>query len=68
MKPEEWDRHKELIVKAWGNFRVAVQRQIAPALEHLRRVHGELLDARIRHGFYEEDLAESHGDAEDVWV
>ena len=67
-KREQWERQKELVTKALGKFRVAMQRNLAPAFERMRQIHGELLDARIKHGFYEEDLAESHGHAEDVFI
>lgn len=56
-------------LQAWAEIGETYRRVIGPVVESLREIGRSpvMLDLRMATGGYEEDLAESHGDAEDVF-
>lgn len=64
---ESWSERRDAAIGAFAALGKKWRAQMDLALMGLRKVHPLVLDLRMRHGFYGEDLAESHGDAEDVF-
>lgn len=63
---KDWARRRDAVVAVVETFGAA----IGPQMEAIRRIARSpvWLDLRMAAGGYEEDLAESHGEVEDVWV
>jgi hypothetical protein len=64
---EDWEHQREAAVLAFRELGALVRSRVEGVLREFGHSPA-WLDVRMATGLYEDDLAESHGDAEDVFI
>lgn len=65
-----WQARKDAVIAAWEPVQRKMRRRVSEAREAMKKLSRSpaFLDMCMLGGVYEDDLAESQGDVEDVWI